>query len=331
MVLVLSLFTGCRKNPYAQMKDKPLPIEIEVVGHSSQIVAHTYVGEIEAQASIQLLFPVGGQLTSLQVHNGEKVKKGQVIATIDDTQARSMYESSEAILQQAQDGYRRLKEVHEQGGISEVKWVEMETNLRKAESMFTSAKKRLEGCSLVAPQDGIVNLNDVEVGQYLTLSQPIGQLLDLKGKRARFMVPESEVAAMKEGTPITISLPALQKEFEASIIENSYVSTRLAHTYRITAQLKDSPDTEVLLPGMVCRAIIKDENVHGYIISSGCIQTQQKGHSVWKIHNGKAYRTMVKISDFVSNGVLVSEGLQAGDTIVNKGYQKMYQGALVEF
>ena len=58
---------------------------------------------------------------------------------------------------------------------------------------------------------------------------------------------------------------------------------------------------------------------------------QKSGHSVWLIKNGRAERRMVAISDFVENGVLVSKGISFGDTVISKGYQKMYNGAAVKF
>jgi multidrug efflux pump subunit AcrA (membrane-fusion protein) len=82
---------------------------------------------------------------------------------------------------------------------------------------------------------------------------------------------------------------------------------------------------------MVCRAKISKEHVNGYIISSGCVQTQRNGHSVWVLRNGRTERVMIQIGDFVENGVLVTEGLTAGDTVISKGYQKMFQGARVSF
>ena len=330
--LVFLTLVGCnRKTKYAYLLDRPLPVEIEVVGVSDNCVTNTYVGEIGAIVDVPLIFPLGGQLTSLQVKGGQKVREGQVIATVDDTQAKSMLESAEAMLAQAQDGYKRLKPVHERGGISDVKWVEMETNLQKAQSMVISTRKRYDDCTLRAPQEGVINLKDVEVGQHLTVGQPVGSILDLTGKKAIFTVPESEIGSLLHGDNVTVMVPALEQSFAAQIDETSLVATRLAHTYRVTAVIKDGKSAEVLLPGMVCRVIISNKKAVGYVISAGCVQTQQNGQSVWLLRNGRAQRQMIKIADFVENGVLVSEGLQAGDTIIGKGYQKMYKGARIEY
>lgn len=332
LIVTVVVLSGCRKkSPYAHLTDKPLPVEIEVVGESSQLVEDNYVGEICPMTNIKLVFPYGGSITGIYVKSGDKVKAGQLLATIDDTQAKALLESAEAMLTQAEDGYRRLKPVHEQRGISDVKWVEMETNLEKARSMAISARKRVEDCSLHAPQNGIVNMRDIEVGQHVGIAQPIGQLMNMTSYCVDFTVPESEIGALQVGQELTVSLPALDKRYTAMITEKALTATQVAHTYHVSAEITSPEAVKDLLPGMVCRAIISHRNLKGYIISAGSIQTQQRGHSVWVLRNGQAARQMVKISAFVDNGVLINEGIELGDTIISKGYQKMYQGAKVVF
>lgn len=326
------LFTGCsRKSKYSYLTDKPLPVEIEVVGESSQMVENTYVGEVRPQTYISLVFPLGGQITGVFVKSGDRVRAGQLIATVDSTQAKAMLESAQAVLRQADDAWHRLKPLHDEGGISDVKWVEMETNLEKARSMVISSRKRFDDCMLVAPQDGIVNMLDIEVGQHIGFGQPIGSLMDLSAYCVEFTVPESEVGALKIGAHVAVSLPALGKQYDARLSEKAITATRMAHTYQVKANILSPEAAKDLLPGMVCRAVTSEREQAGFILSAGCIQTQQRGHSVWVLRNGRAERRMVTISDFVENGVLVSEGVALGDTVIAKGYQKMYNGATVTF
>lgn len=328
--LLLLTFWGCRReSKYASMRDKPVPAEIEIVSEGTGVVTNVYVGEILAKADIPLVFPFGGQLTSLQVKSGQKVREGQVIATVDNTQAKAMLESAEAMLNQANDAYKRLKPVHENGGLSDVKWVEMETNVSKARSMVLASRKRYEDCTLRASQAGVINLYDVQVGQQLNVGQPIGSLLDMTGKKATFTVPESEIGHLIHGDKLTVSIPSLNLSYTATVDEKSLVATRLAHTYKVTVILDPKANTDILLPGMVCRVVNSDKEAQGFIISSTCVQTQQSGHSVWVVRNGRVERLMIEIAEFVENGVLVSSGLHAGDTVISKGYQKMYHGARI--
>ena len=324
--------TACsNKARYSSLTDKPLPVEIEVVGESSRLVEDTYVGEIHPLVDISLVFAIPGRLTNICVKSGEKVKAGRIIASVDSTQAKSLLESAEAMYAQALDAYRRLKPIHEEGGISDVKWVEMETTLEKTRSMVISARKRCEDCTMRAPQDGVVSLTGVEVGEQVGIGQPIGKLMDLNAFSVEFTVPESEIGRLVVGQPVTVWLPAIEMRFNASIMEKAILSTHLAHTYRVKAEINDPQAADHLLPGMVCRAVITEREQNGFIISAGCIQTQQRGHSVWLLRNGRASRQMVKISEFVENGVLIGEGIALGDTIISKGYQKMYDGAAVTF
>lgn len=327
------LLAGCsKKSKYSYLTDKPLPVEIEVVGESSKMVEDTYVGEIKAKVDISLVFPLGGQITGIFVKSGDRVKAGQLIATVDSTQAKALLESAEAMHAQAVDAYNRLKPLHAEGGISDLKWVEMETNLEKARSMVISSRKRYEDCTLRATQDGIVNMRtNIDVGQHVGFGQPIGSLMDLSGFCVEFTVPESEVGELTIGQRLTVSLPALGKQYDAKISEKSMAASYVAHTYRVRADIVSPEAVKDLLPGMVCRALISQREQNGYIISAGCIQTQQRGHSVWVLHNGLAERRMVTIKEFVENGVLVSEGIAYGDTVISKGYQKMYKGAKVSF
>ena len=276
IALCVVLSTGCkRKSKYAYLADREFPVEIEVVGIGSNKVTNTYVGEIVAKTSIPLTFPLGGQITSVQVKSGQNVREGQVIATVDDVQAKSMLESAEAMLNQAQDGYRRLKPLHEQGGLSDVKWVEMETNLQKAQSMAISSRKRYEECTLRAVQKGVVNLLDIEVGQQLSPGQPIGEILDLSGRKATFTVPESEIGALLHGDKLVVALPALNQSFDATIDEKSFIATRLAHTYKVTAILQNCKDhaNAIFLPTIRSRR----ENLYIGFFHTGAYQEALSG------------------------------------------------------
>ena len=71
ILLTALLLMGCtKKSKYSYLTDKPLPVEIEVVGESSRMVEDTYVGEIRPQTDISLVFPWGGQITGIFVKRG---------------------------------------------------------------------------------------------------------------------------------------------------------------------------------------------------------------------------------------------------------------------
>ena len=82
---------------------------------------------------------------------------------------------------------------------------------------------------------------------------------------------------------------------------------------------------------MVAKIRLNSVALSGIIVPASCVQTVSDGLAVWALKNGKSYRRIIEVSDFVKNGVLVSKGLNHGDTIVTVGYQKLYNGAKVYF
>jgi len=324
----LCLISACtHKKPQSKLLNETISVKAMVVGDTLDSSSRTYIGQLVAGSEIPLSFRLGGNLVELPVRSGERVRKGEVIARVDDTQMRSMYESAAAVLAQAEDGYNRAKPVYEKGGVSELKWKEVETNVQKARSMHATSKKNLEECTLLAPKDGIMQLNRVEEGMGLMPGQRIGELLDISEIKAEFTVPESEVNAMEIGQKIRVIIPSLDAEADAIIRERDFSATAMAHTYRVSAMLQGKNPT--LLPGMVCKAYITNINHNGIIIPANCVMTQRQGLSVWVIKNGLAERRLIQVSEFVKNGVLVTEGLQPGDTVVTMGYQKLFVGANV--
>ncbi len=325
------LITGCKsKSESETLGSRPIKVEVAVVGESQNNVKRSYVGEIIAQSETPLSFPFGGRITSIKVRNGSRVGAGQVIAMVDNSQQQNLLNSANAILRQAEDGYERVRQVHDQGGVSDVKWVEMETNLQKARSAAMSAQKNYDDCILKAPQGGLVNLNDVEVGEYLAPGQRLGSILSMNGMRAEFTVPENDIPDIAEGGLIQVTIPALNRTVNARISEKSLVSTLMVHAYTVRANIASS-DAQDMLQGMVCKINIFESDSQNIIIPSRSVQTMTDGQSVWVVKHGRAERRRITLGEYAKNGVVVTSGLSLGDTIVTQGYQKLFDGVSVEY
>ncbi len=329
--IALVLLPSCKNgSKYSRLKGKPIPVRTIVVGTDDNSSSRTYIGEIGSEVQLPLAFSLGGKLEELNKQSGQSVKKNEVIARVDDTQAKAMLESAKAVLAQAEDGYKRVKPVYEKGGVSEIKWTEINTDLQKARSMYESSKKRYDDCTLRAALNGVVQINNVEVGQTLAPDQRLGTLLDMDRLTAQFTVPENEVGTFDIGQTVELIIPSLDIETTAKISRKDMISTHLAHTYQVYASLDDKQAMSSLLPGMVCKAKITNVDKKGIVVPSSCVVTQKRGLSVWTLKQGKAQRVYVQISEYVKNGVIVTDGIENGDTVVVQGFQKLFNGANVE-
>ena len=329
---LLLLLLGCEeRKEQKQNCYSVIPIEYEVVGQSSEEVYRNYVGAVSSEVEIPLAFVYGGTLVELYVHNGQAVRQGDIIAKVDDTSAKSLHETALATLRQAQDGYERLKKVYDDGGISEVRWVQMETDLEKARQSEISTRKHLEQCTLYASQDGVISMDKHLVGENVSPMQTFCRIIDLRKMNVEFSVPEREIQFVKKGDVAFADIPSLGlKNIELEVVDKSIVANPFGHTYDVKTRVV-SDNAKEILPGMVAKIRMTATALSGIVIPSSCVQTVADGIAVWVVENGKAFRRNIVPSDFVKNGVIVKSGLNHGDTIVTAGYQKLYNGAKVSY
>ena len=271
-------------------------------------------------------FPMGGRVERVYVHEGDRVRAGQVLAIVNSATAQNAYNSAKASLEQAEDAYKRLKKVYEQGSLAEVKWVEMETTLEQARSMEQIARKQLDDCTLKAPISGVVGTCNAKAGGSLLPGEPAVNILDMGSVSVTFSVPESEISTVNIGDEATVCVPALNNRILVGrITDRSVSASRVSHSYQVKIAFPNSDKT--LLPGMVCKVLLSQSDDHGFVVPAKCVQTRPEGLFVWVVENGRAQHRLITSTDFVANGVLVSSGLRPGDTIVTAGMDKLYVNA----
>ena len=325
------LLIGCgNKKAQKQTFDPILPVEISVISQSNDNNLRNYVGTTKSEMELPLSFPLGGKLTGIYVKNGQHVKKGTVIARVDATSAKSIHDAALATLNQAEDGYNRLKQVHDEGGIPDVRWVQMETDLEKARQTEITARKHLNECTLIAPQEGFISMDKHTTGENMLPTTPFCRIIDMNKMIVEFSVPEKEIGIIQVGDKAEASFPGLDNLTKTiEIIDKSFVSNPMGHTYTIKAKVP--VENKDILPGMVAKIKLSLSEASGIVVPSSCVLTMPEGADVWTVKNGKAYRRNIKVGGFVKNGVVVESGLENGDTIITVGYQKLYNGAKVSF
>ena len=323
-VMLLSL-SSCRHGENADKSD-PIKVKVITIDTVRSGLLRNYVGEIEEKLSLSLSFATGGKVEKVMVHEGDYVREGQLLVTVNTATARNAYNSAKAQLEQAEDAYRRLKIVYDQGSLAEVKWVEMLTNLEKARSMEQIAKKQLSDCELYAPASGVIGKCNARVGVGLLPGEPAVTLLDVSEVSVTFAVPENEISSLPIGRETNIIIPALNDMvLQGQVSEKSITSNPVAHSYQVKIALPNS--NRKLLPGMVCKVVVDQPNEDGFVIPANCVQTRPEGLCIWVVKNGKPERRIIEATEYVVNGVLVLEGLHQDDTVIVEGQQKLFTGA----
>ncbi len=328
-VLALGL-TACSHHERAQQEETALKVKTMIVAQQGTSPYSRYVGTIEPVRETPLSLQSAGRVVTINAKNGQRVRAGQIILEIDNTQAMNALNTAEASLRHAQDGYDRVKSVHEKGVVSDQKMVEIESQLAQAKSLYEAAKQQLNECTLVAPCEGIVSGLDVQRGQTIIPGTRLCAILDVSAFSVRFTVPEAEVKHL--GTKGEVECSAADTVLPITITDRNMTANALTHTYDVTARIQGGAG--VLMSGMVGIVSVesKAENQTSkaaIVIPAKCVLLKPEGPTVWVVENGEAVRRSIVSGGYQADGVRVSEGLQAGDSLIIEGYQKLYNGCKV--
>jgi RND family efflux transporter MFP subunit len=333
MLLSAALVCSCGQKKEQQSK-APMRVKTQIVSPGMVDNAQTYVGIIEEREATAVSFTGMGVVKRVLVSEGQAVGRGQLLAEMDDTQARNLLSNAEASMTQANDAQKRYGMLHENGSLPEVKWVEIESKVAQAKSQLEVAKKNLADCRLTAPVSGIVGQKQIGAGETALPSQAVVSILDISSVKVKVAVPEAEIGDINASTPTTIKVEAINGSFQGGRIEKGVQADALTHTYDIRNNVAN-PDRK-LLPGMVASVRFISEGsqaVSSKKIPVTSVQKKSDGSLfVWTVDKeNTVHRTTVTIGNTQDNYVGITNGLNMGDRIVTEGYQKLSEGVKVVF
>ncbi len=323
-LMLLVWLAGCKHTATVEPAVEPeMKVKTAVVQSVQDEITLSYSGTVEASQVIPLSFRTTGTVERIYVDVGDAVRKGQLLATLDDSDLQSIYSTTLARYQQAEDAYNRLKQVYDEGSLPEIKWVEMKSNLEQAASALDLSKNNLGKCKLVAPTDGIVGRRNIEPGQSsITLTGAPIELVKLETVLVKISVPENEINRIREGQKAVLSVSALGgKMVEGAVTHISPVAEMMSRTYTVKVTVQNAGRD--LRPGMVCdvgmnmgpatsvlvvpyRAVSKDSDGKTYVF---VVSPDRQRVSKQNVSAGRYHGSGIEILDGLTEGqVVVVEG-----------------------
>ncbi len=330
-LLVFMALASCisnheRKDPIA---GRIVPVGVMCVDTTSCLTRTVYVGTAEESRSVDMTFKYGGTIDKMPVMVGSVVHKGDLLASVSSSTLISSQRTAQATLEQARDAYQRLKIVHESGSLAEIKWIEMLTNLEKAEANAELADDMLTESAIHAPFAGIVTMVNAEVGENVSPLKSVVRVISTEGAVVRVPVPETEIKNIQKGDNATIRVLALGNAmFGGKVVEKGMVASPLSHTYNVKVSL--SGGNGELLPGMIGRVTFDNDMVNGIVIPANAVLLGSNSKFVWVAENGVASRRNVIVGGYVGKGVMIESGLHIGDTVITEGYQNVSSGMKIK-
>jgi RND family efflux transporter MFP subunit len=316
--------TSCTKTTTAEEKTV-VEVKTEPIRKTEVCTGQSFSGTIEESSASTLSFSVGGTVKNIAVSAGQRVSKGQLIATLDPSQVQSALDVAAATLEQAQDAYDRLAKLHENNSLPEIQWVEAESKLKQAQSTYNISKKNLNDTRLYAPFSGYVKEKSVEVGTNVMPGSPVINLVTVDNVKVCISVPETEISKISIGNNVNIQVPALgNRTFVGKVNEKGVTANSLSRSYEVKALVHNADNA--LLPGMLCTLYLGDASAteSAILVPTSVVQLDSSNRNfVWVVNGDKAERKYVALGQFSNDKVVITSGLTEGDNLIVEGHQKV--------
>lgn len=325
------LLVGCNGTKEEPSSDSAVPVKVMEIESAEALSHHDFIGTVEESFASSLSFSISGNVEQVFVSEGDPVKKGQILAKLDEKVMQNTYNAAKASSVQAQDAFNRLTSLHEKGSLPEIKYVEVQTQLEQAKSMEQIAGKNLKDCTLYAPFSGVIAQRSADIGINVLPGVQVFKLSKIEAVDIKISVPENEISSIMIGQPVRIRVSALEnQEFAGNITEKGIQANPLSHAYDVKINLPN-PQSK-LMPGMVCNVMLTPVNrLNGILVPNSAIQIEHTGRRfVWVASKGMAARCYVETGEMTNDGVVVSGQFAEDGKIIVEGMQKISEGMKIE-
>ncbi|NMC41091.1 MAG: efflux RND transporter periplasmic adaptor subunit [Bacteroidales bacterium] len=328
--VIKSLFSKNKQSaaPMRQMQQRLLASGYVIVpAKMSEIVNST--GTLRPDEEVDLSFETSGKIVGINFQEGTRVKKGDLLAKINDKPLQAQLEKLTAQKRLAELKEFRQRNLLDRDAISQESYDQIQTEVQTLQADINLVKARISETELRAPFDGIIGLRYISEGAYATPSTKIARLLKISPIKVEFSIPERYAPEIKIGYPITFKVDGFSNSFNASVYA---IDPKIDLNTRTIVLRALYPNTkEELKPGRYAGIAMTLSQVENAIaIPSEALIAEIEGEKVFIYRSGRARSVKVNIGLRTESQIQVTSGLKFGDTILVTGILQLREGLPVQ-
>ena len=312
------------------------PINVTV----SAIEAQNFKHFVEAQGvvtskNIVMVTPqMGGAITGLFLTEGQMIKKGQLVATIDNSVMKESLIEIKTQLDLVTTLFNKQKTLWDQQIGTEVQYLQAKANKESLEKRIGTMNTQMGMSKVYAPISGTVEKVMQKSGEMGMPGAPMAQIVNVSDLKIVAKVGDTYVGSVKKGDAITVKFPDINKEFTTKISLVNALIDPASRTFGIEANIPNLGGS--LKPNQVAIININDlSKGNSLIVSQNVVQKTEAGDLVYVavVENGKkvAKARTVKTGIAYDGKIEILEGLTAGEMVITQGYQDLVDGTIINY
>ena len=343
MSVVLSLFlsfSGCtgdqangtntdggNRSERADAKESAaIPVKVAVVKKGDIAMFLMQTTTIEAKRQVDILAKVPGQVIKLTTEEGMRVKKGDLLAKLDEVEIQIEFMKTKISMETDKAMLTRARSMLEKNLIAEENYETTRLQYESSKAAHEAARIQMEYTNIRSPFNGVITARNIELGQRVSVNQSIFIVADFDPLRAKIYIPEKDIGRIFEDQEAKIAVEAEPGlEFAGRVTMVSPVVDPASGTSKVTIDIED--DKGKLKPGMFATVFITTETHHdALIIPKRSLILESDIDQVYVYREGNAHKVTLTLGFASGDDLEVLSGLQEGDLVVTAGQDGLREG-----
>jgi membrane fusion protein (multidrug efflux system) len=320
---------ACQPAPDTTSKTRPatpvkvLSLKLETVRSELQAL-----GSLLARESVDISSNVTEKIQSLHFEDGQRVKAGQLLVTLEQAEEAAQLKSAQADLAEQERELKRLQGLLAKQSAAQTEYDQRQTAKLRSISKIAEINALIDERSIRAPFSGVVGLRELSPGALLSPGTRITSLDDLSVMRLDFSIPSLNISAVALDQEIIAKSDALNEDFNGKISAIDSRIDPINRSLKVRALIKN-PDGR-LKPGMLMKINLITAERQGMLAPESALQSVQADHFVWLLNSEtKAEQRKVEIGIRKPGFVELRSGVSVGDQLIYEGFGRLQTGMAV--
>lgn len=318
------------KAELAQVANDHIPVTTVKVGDKTITSTYNANGSLEPEHSVEYGAKLAGHVTQILVKEGDEVRKGQLLARLEDGTYQNQLALAKASYEKAKKDKERFAKLIKSGGVTQQQYDNAELQYVNAKEQYEMAQRNVSDTYIKAPIAGTINNKMIEVGSYMNPGKAMFEIVNTKELKLKVNLTETQVLKTKVGDSVLIRVNALPGEDFEGVVSFIAVKANNSLTYPVKVQVSNTADKE-LKAGMYATAYFDHEQKQQVLaLPREAVVGSLQNPQVFVVQKGKAILRNIVVGEKYEDYVAVSNGLKPGEVVVTSGQINLQDGTPVE-
>lgn len=285
-------------------------------------------GLLIAEEETDLAFETSGKIIELNIKEGQKVKKGEILARLNDEVLQAQLATYEAKLPLAEKKLERQRILVQQDAASVESLEELETELNSLKASIQLSKAQIKQTYLTAPFDGVIGLRNISVGSFVSTSTSVIKLAKISPLKVEFTIPDKYVSSILQAKEVIFTTSNEQTPHYATIYASD---AKLSDSNTLTIRAMYPNNERAFFPGEFASVtVVLNRQPGSLAVPNESMTATTEGSTVFLYKNGVIQTRTVKTGIRTDSLLQIVSGLQIGDTIATTGLLRLKDGMAVQ-